>query len=241
MAASSKLSTDPLYMRVRDLVSRRIASGVWQVGSILPSEADLARELGVSPGAMRRALDLLEEDRVLCRRQGRGVFVADPGSDELATRFSNFRDSNGRRITGHMELMSQTTGPADPTERRHLQLEQAEPVVRTSRRRRDETGIFMYEEACLAVTRFPGLAAEDTGNYRISALAQRYGVRLGKACEKVAQRRASAEAADLLEVEPGTALLRLERTIHGIDGLPVEWRVGLCLTRDGIAYAAEMS
>jgi GntR family transcriptional regulator len=241
MTANSKLSADPLYKQVRDLLSRRIASGVWQAGSVLPSELDLARELGVSPGTVRKALELLEKDRLLWRRQGRGTFVADQGSEELVARFSNVRDVNGRHIGGCMELLSQTSGAATPIEQRHLQLEAAEPVVRTSRRRRNETGIFMYEEACLAVSRFSGLAGADAGNYRISGLAQRYGVHLGHACEKVTQDKASAEAAELLEVEPDTVLLKLERTVFTIDGRPVEWRVGLCLTRGGVTYAAEMS
>jgi len=241
MAANNKLSTDPLYKQVRDLLAHRITSGVWPARSMVPNELALARELGVSPGTVRKALELLQKDRWLWRRQGRGTFVADQGSDELTARFSNFRNDSGQRIGGSMELLSQTSDLASPIEQRHLQLEPTEPVVRTSRRRRDETRVFMYEQACLAVSRFSGLAAEDVGNYRISELARRHGVRLGQACEKVTQQEASAEAAELLEVEPRTALLRLERTIFSVDGVPVEWRIGLCVTRAGVTYAAQMS
>jgi GntR family transcriptional regulator len=241
MAAHSKLLTDPLYKQIRDLLAHRIATGVWQVGAMLPNELELARELGVSPGTVRKALEVLEKDRLLWRRQGRGTFVADHGSDELAARFSNIRDGNGRRISGSLELLSQMTGTATPTEQRNLQLQSTEPVVRTRRRRRDGAGVFMYEEACLALARFPGLEGADTGNYRISGLAQQHGIHLGRACEKVTQQEASAQAAELLEIEEGTPLLKLDRTVFTMDGLPVEWRVGLCLPRDGVAYAAEMS
>jgi GntR family transcriptional regulator len=241
MAASSKLSAEPLFKQVRDLIVRRIASGVWPAGSMLPGELVLARELGVSPGTVRKALEGLEKDRLLKRRQGRGTFVADQGSEELRARFSNLRDDKGRRMSGNMELLSQTSDLASPAEQRHLQLEPSEPVVRTSRRRRDEVGIFMLERACLAVSRFSGLTAADAGNYRISGLALQYGVQLGQASEKVTQEKASPEAAELLEVEPHTALLRLERTVFTVGGLPVEWRVGLCVMRDGVTYAAQMS
>jgi GntR family transcriptional regulator len=34
----------------------------------------LARELGVSSGTMRKALDLMAAERLIVRRQGRGTF-----------------------------------------------------------------------------------------------------------------------------------------------------------------------
>ena len=90
----------------------------------------------------------------------------------------------------------------------------------------------MLERACLAVSRFSGLTAADAGNYRISGLALQYGVQLGQASEKVTQEKASPEAAELPRSgEPHTALLRLERTVFTIGGLPVECRVGLCVMR----------
>jgi GntR family transcriptional regulator len=241
MAARVKLSTDPLYEQVRDLIAHRIASGQWQAGAMLPNELELARELGVSSGTVRKALEVLERERLLRRQQGRGTFVADHTSEELAARFSNIRDKTGRRMSGTMELLAQTTGAATPDEQRHLQLEPGETVVRTSRRRRNGTGIFMHEDACLAASRFPGLADTEAGNYRISSLAQNHGVHLGRASEYVMLEGASAHAAGLLDVEEGTPLLKLERTVFTIEGLPVEWRVGLCHLREGTSYVGEMS
>jgi DNA-binding FadR family transcriptional regulator len=37
---------------------RRITALEWKPGAAIPNEADLAREVGVSPGTMRKALDL---------------------------------------------------------------------------------------------------------------------------------------------------------------------------------------
>jgi DNA-binding GntR family transcriptional regulator len=41
----------------------------------MPPEGDLAREYDVSAGTIRKALDLLEFQRVLIRKQGRGTSV----------------------------------------------------------------------------------------------------------------------------------------------------------------------
>src|SRR5690625_6726708 len=59
------------YMRISDA----IRSGVLPRSSLLPSEADLGRALGVSRTVIREALILLEEDGLLRPRRGIGRFV----------------------------------------------------------------------------------------------------------------------------------------------------------------------
>lgn len=66
----------PLYLRARDRIVERIRKGEWNVGDRIPSETDLARELRVSPGTMRKALDLMEVEQVVTRQQGVGTTVA---------------------------------------------------------------------------------------------------------------------------------------------------------------------
>ena len=76
--------TQPLYLQLRDALAERIARGEWKPGTVLPAEGNLARELGVSTGTVRKALDLLESEHLLSRRQGRGTFVIDTGSQGAA-------------------------------------------------------------------------------------------------------------------------------------------------------------
>src|SRR5262245_8474587 len=84
--------TRPLYLQLRDTLAERIASGEWKPGRGIPNEVDLAREFNVSQGTVRRALELLERERVVTRQQGRGTFVN--GAQDLALRFDNFRLTN---------------------------------------------------------------------------------------------------------------------------------------------------
>src|SRR5215510_9620939 len=98
MANASAFSRRPLYLQVRDVLAARIAAGQWKPGVTIPNENDLARELGVSSGTMRKALEFMEGERLLTRRQGRGTFVNDQTSHERADRYSNLRTSDGKRI-----------------------------------------------------------------------------------------------------------------------------------------------
>ena len=72
---SSKLRARPLYLLVRDALLDRIKKGALKPGGTLPSEIDLYRELGVSLGTLRKALGVLEAEKLIIREPGRGTFV----------------------------------------------------------------------------------------------------------------------------------------------------------------------
>jgi GntR family transcriptional regulator len=62
-------SRRPLYLQLCDLMVDRIATNAWKPGSALQNEGELAREFGVSPGTVRKALERLEKIRLLARFQ----------------------------------------------------------------------------------------------------------------------------------------------------------------------------
>src|SRR4249920_240921 len=108
--AVHSFSTRPLYLQVRDALAERVATGQWKPGACIPNENDLAREFGVSSGTMRKALDLLEDQSLLTRRQGRGTFVNDQSSDALVYRFDNVHGSDGKPLVDRVDSISLTEG-----------------------------------------------------------------------------------------------------------------------------------
>src|SRR3546814_14076323 len=73
----------PLYQQVKDLLIGRLIGSYWKPGDLLPSEMQLAEELGVSQGTVRKALDEMTADNLLVRRQGRGTYVAEPDQEQI--------------------------------------------------------------------------------------------------------------------------------------------------------------
>ena len=65
----------PLYRQIASLMRRRMRSGQWPVGMQLPTLAQLAEQLSVARVTVRQAMDLLEAERLIFRRQGKGTFV----------------------------------------------------------------------------------------------------------------------------------------------------------------------
>jgi GntR family transcriptional regulator len=235
-----RFSTRPLYLQVRDALASRIAMGEWKPNAAIPNEGDLAREFGVSSGTMRKALDLMEGERLLTRRQGRGTFVNDQSSDELAVRYSNIRTTDGERITGEVEVVSITQGSANAAECNRLRLRPDDKVWRIQRVRMHKGELFMIEDVVMPAALFPDLDEQKDLSSRIVVLAQQYGILLGKGDERVSIGAASPEVARTIRVEAGAPVLVLDRLVHDLSGRAVQWRVATGHFADKY-YLAEIS
>lgn len=226
--ATLQFETRALYLKVRDELVRRIAEGEWKPGTPLPNEVELARQLSVSTGTARKALDVMEDERIVSRQQGRGTFVNDHAGEEMAARFANVRDGSGERIEGRVASASQVQSErGTPEEIERLQLGQDAGVIRVRRVRHHEGRPFMLENAVLPRALYSALPA-DLADYRITVLAQANGLIPGKADEKVRIVTADAADATALAVPEGTALAELDRIVFSIDGQPLEWRIARC-------------
>ena len=67
--------TESLTDRVAAALSEDITSGRYSVGDLLPSEAEMAKEFGVSRTVMREAISRLKADGLVTPKQGTGIFV----------------------------------------------------------------------------------------------------------------------------------------------------------------------
>lgn len=227
----TRLAARPLYLQVRDVLVQRIIVGHWKPGATLPNETLLAQQLGISIGTVRKALDLMEVERIVTRRQGRGTFVNDYASSETTFPFSMFHNFEGKRISGQKRGLSISRGEATSEEASRLELRRSEEVIRVERVREHHGQVFLTE-----VCRLPGKIftrlPEDFGSYRLSALAQINAILVGRAVERVEIAEANAEQARELDVPEGTPLLHLDRVIFSDQDEPLEWRVAYCYLRN---------
>lgn len=225
----NRLAARPLYLQVRDVLVQRIVVGQWKPGGTLPNETVLAQQLGISIGTVRKALDLMENERIVTRRQGRGTFVNDYTSEAIFP-YSTFHNFDGQRIVGHKRAKSITRVAASQEEASRLAVPRGEELIRVDRTREHLGKIYMTETTLLPARYFKRLP-EDLGTYRLSALAQLNGILLSYAEERVDAGTASADDAADLGIDEGTAVLKLDRVIFSDHEDPLEWRVGRCYLR----------
>jgi GntR family transcriptional regulator len=228
-----------LYLQVRDALTGRIASGQWKPGMPVANEGDLARELGVSGGTVRKALELMEAQRLITRRQGRGTFVSDQASEDLAARFCRFRGPGGERLFSRAAVSRINEGEANEQEARRLDLEPGEAVYRMRKVRTYRGRPFMVKDAVVPTALFPGLPDRREAVGSITLLAHVYGILVGKGEERISLCTAETDVAEALGVACGTPVIHLDRLVLTLDGPPLEWSTSHCHLAGGY-YLAEI-
>jgi GntR family transcriptional regulator len=226
-------------LQVRDALVERIATGQWRSGSAIPNEADLAREIGVSSGTVRKALQLLDAQRFITRRPGRGTFVNDPASDELVCRFLRLRTTDGESLAGEVTSQAIREATPDELECARLQLRAGDSVYRIRRVRQHKGRNFMVADIALPSALYPRLAGKSDIPARVGTLAPWNGMLIGRLEERVSICVPPADVGDLLGVSSGTPVMFLDCVLFLLDTQrPAAWRIGYVHMPDGY-YLAE--
>ena len=74
----SDYSAQPMYQKIKEHILEKIADREWLANQKLPSENEIAGELGISRMTVNRAFKELTEEGYLFREKGAGTFVAEP-------------------------------------------------------------------------------------------------------------------------------------------------------------------
>lgn len=230
MTDAPALGFRPLYRQVRDVLVKRIADGVWQGGQGIPSEAEIAADLKVSPGTVRKALDEMTAERLLVRRQGRGTTVARHDDARVLFQFFKLMPDEGERLFPESRVLAAAVGPADEGACTALRLAPGTPALRIERLRSLSGETCILEEIQLPAELFPGLEGRDLPNNLYQLYATEFGITIARASERLKAVAATKAQGGHLGLPAGAPLLRVERTAFALDGRPVEWRVSHCDT-----------
>lgn len=231
----------PLYEQVREALFRRIHTGAWAPGAALPNEFQLADELGVSQGTVRKALNRLADDKLIVRRQGRGTFVAEHTSADVLFRFFQFYDADGNRVSPESRNRKTRRGKATRSEAARLAIRREARVIRHTRVRTRDGIPFISETITLPEARFKKLGdRSEIPNTLYDVFQKDYGVTVGRTDEQLTVEAATAVVASQLKVAPGTPLMKIDRLTYSIDDRPIEWRISHCHL-DGIHYAVKLN
>ena len=208
---------------------------------------DLAARFRVSQGTVRKAIDELAAENLVVRRQGKGTFVATHAEQHVQYRFlklmpdSGDRDSEGPAQRTVLDCR-RVRAPAEVA--RALALRTGDAVLQV-RRVLSFGGVpTILEDLWLPGNAFKGLTRRAAGR-AITGRSTRmfeveFGVRMVRAEEKIRAVAADAAQAALLNVEPRTPLLSVERVAYTYNDTPMELRRGLYRT-DTHHYRNELS
>ena len=221
----------PLYTQVRDLIVGRVTDGTWKAGELLPSEMRLADEFGVSQGTVRKALDDLEAENLIVRRQGKGTFIASHSPQRALFHFFHLVDGDGHRQLPTSRDIGLSRGRATREEERRLDLAGGARVVRIERVREFDGRPVIMESVVVGAGTFPNLGRGGVlPNTLYGLYEEDYGIIIHRAVEHLRAIAATAHDARHLDLAEGAPLLEIDRLALTPDGRPVEWRVSRCDT-----------
>ncbi len=237
--ATKTKKSQTLYQKVDNIIRQRLIDNVWKPGDALPSEMQLADELDVSQGTVRKALNDMVTENLLFRRQGLGTFVSEHTERRALFLYFSIVGNDGSRLLPESNILSCEEKIPTPKEAEKLQLNQGDMIVQFRRIRFFNNVPIIVETISLPLEHFPGFGTDvEPPNNLFRFYQSAYGITVAKAEEHLKAVRASAEETDLLGIADGAPLLEIDRIAKMLDSRPVEWRVSHCDTSN-YRYVAE--
>jgi DNA-binding GntR family transcriptional regulator len=212
----------PLYHQAARALEEAIEDGRLPRGSKLESELDLAEQLGISRPTMRAAIRQLVDKGLLMRRRGIGTTVA-PRPVRRAVALTSLYDDlkrEGREPRTRVLALEEVLCPPDVAE--HLGLGPTAPALRFERLRiaGSDPIALMHNVVPVGLLEVVKEDLERTGLYD---LFRGNGITPHVATQRVGARKAGAEEAELLEIEPGDPVLTMTRVAYDTNGRAIEY------------------
>lgn len=187
------------------------------VGARLPSEPDLARQLGVSRATLREAMRTFEAQGLIRRRQGAGTFTVsrEPAVEtglEILESPDTIAQRKGLKITAGVAVVSRI--PADEEYATALGILLRRPLVRVSRILRTDTRPVAYLVDTLSEDMLRPEELSNTFNGSVLDFLVRRGDPLTTSRDEIQIVNASAEVAAALEIQRGDVLLLLRAKLY---------------------------
>ena len=193
-------------------------------GMRLPSERVLAERLGVARETLRRALQELQVDGLLQRRQGAGTFVAGQSWVKPLLLRSFTEDMRERGLVASSTLLSSRTLRADAKVATKLKAVPGSLVFELRRLRLANGEPMALEQAYLCAERLPGFDPARLATQSLyELLARDYGIQVRNAAQEIQATVVTEDEAGLLDVAPFSPALLVERQVFCTEGEPVEF------------------
>ena len=199
------------------------------MGQALPAEKDLAKELDVSIGTLRKAVDELVAEGIVVRRQGRGTYVAEHDAKRLLYYFFHVvRWDVDKKTYPRVETAYFGVAQASKEESLRLGMKEGAPVWRIVTRLYLEDQCVMIDHITLDKKRFKNFTRSefDKREGSIYQLYQmKYGQTVVRSSERLRAGLAGKQHAEWLGLNPDSPVLVIRRVALGIQDEPLEWRV----------------
>lgn len=213
----------PLFQQVKESIRRKILDGTYAPHQKLPSERQMIESFSVSRITIRQALSQLQRDGLIFKINGKGTFVSVPKAQFDVSTLKGFGESAASiGQEAFSRLISITRETPKNNVASCLGLANGAQVTRIQRLR-----YLNREPLAFDITYAPNNVSDG---FRNADLEQRdlfdviendCGISIASARVNLESMLCDGELASHLNMEPGDALLHIERTILSGSGEPL--------------------
>ena len=197
------------------------------VGTMLPSERELAERFGVARLTLRQAVSELVLDGRLRRQQGKGTFVSPPKHVQPLALVSYTEAMRERGIVPGRTPITTETLPCGAELAEELALTAGDPVLHYERVLTADGERVGLESTYLPAGRFPDMLDRFDPATSLYAFLRAADVRFAEARERIETVLATPREALLIGTNPALPMLLVHRVSYDPDGRPIERVRGL--------------
>jgi len=216
----------PRHEQISDWLREQIQDGVYTADTQIPSENQLTTRFAVSRITVRRALQTLENEGLIYRRQGLGSFVKDTRVRQGLVRLTDFiEDMAQAGLEASSRILHFDREKATGRAAQALAVPQDHLIFRLDRLRLGDGEPIAFDQTWMPVF-YAGLLdghdLEQTTIYRI--LEKQSGITVEGGRYRIKAVNAKTEVAQYLAVPRGRALLLIERTSFTLNETPIYYQ-----------------
>ena len=212
----------PLYVQLMDELETSIRNGVYKPGDKIMTEAEMAKEYGVSLITVRKAVGSLMEKGLVVRKQGKGTFVTKPKYSRNMKKLQSFTEMCEQMgVKPGAQVLENRLIMADKKVADRLGIEPGSNVVYISRLRLADGEPVQVEKSYFPL-KYAFLLEEDLNNGSMfECLKEKAGAKVASSEKMIELCRATAEEAALMDVKKGDYLLFVKSTAYDENGEPM--------------------
>jgi len=209
----------PAYLMIEQDIRGQIESGILRIGDQISTEQELSARYGVARMTVRQGLSRLVADGLLERRRGVGTFVAVPKLERAGHRLLGFEeDARAHGITPTTEILTQRWVTLVKEDAKTLGMSRDEKAFMVERLRKADGESVALNTVLLPPPIGRILAGRDFARSFYAPAKEALGQPVAYAEQRVEAVNAEPAQAELLGVDGGVALLKIQRVTYLRDG-----------------------
>lgn len=215
----------PIYIKLAESIKSAVNDNILQEGHFLPTERKLADFTEISRVTIRKALELLEKDKIIVRQHGKGTFIA-----KSAKQYLSFTKSFSQKITlsgrtPDTVWISKSLVDANDILIKHFNLQKNAKIFLLKRVRSIDSSPISIEESYVPTDLINSL---DDVKLSLFDYFKERGIIPAKMASKVTADVANKELIQETGYTNGQPMLVIKNFIYSENGSPIEYSINYC-------------